>query len=263
MSKELYKFEGLKEFLQSEGVQVGDAQGYIPVKSQDVFDKQGQTPIAFISKNGQRGMFATDRNGVEHQVYMYKYRYRLSDHGKPKFHICQCSTIQSFMNRGAFGEYYFANTDEVEVYDMNSGTVQQISQLQLCLNCIKELYQYGKYYDTSKFVAMLKAAGQVPTQTAQETDIFGYVKDWEKISKAYRSIRNFTCEKCGFDGSSPFDRMFMHTHHKDGNKLNNDQSNFQCLCIKCHSEVDATHQNNFSEGDKKKQLENFMKRLKK
>lgn len=263
MSSALYKFEKLKEFLQNEGIQVGDAQAYIPVKSQDVFDKQGQTPISFVNKNGKKGIFATDKNGGEHQVYMYKYKYRLADHGKPRFHICQCDTIQSFMNRGAFGEYYFANTDEVEVKDLNTDSIKQISQLPLCKNCIKELSQYSSCSDTSKFVAILKAAGQVPTQAAQETDIFGYVKDWEKISKAYRSIHNFTCEKCGYDGSSPFDRIFMHTHHKDGNKLNNDQSNFQCLCIKCHSEVDATHQNNFSEGDKKKQLENFIKRLKK
>lgn len=31
-----------------------------------------------------------------------------------------------------------------------------------------------------------------------------------------------------------------------GGKLDNRESNLECLCIKCHSEVDYTHRRNFN-----------------
>lgn len=267
MSKDLYKFDALKDFLKSEGINVGNAQGYVPVKPKDVFDKQGKTPICFQGEKGENGIFAADMNGVKHQVYMYKYRYYLNAENnyipqskKPRFHICQCITIQTFMNEGKFGEYYFANTDEVDVYDITTHRIVHLRDLPLCQNCARKMAKYSRAQKTSTFVEILKAAGEVPEQEIQETDIFGYVKDWEKISKAYRELHNYTCEKCGFDGSNAFERMYIHVHHRDGNKLNNNQANLQCLCIKCHSEVNDTHRKNFSEGDKKKQLNAFIKR---
>lgn len=112
MSKELYKFEKLISFLKSEGIQIGEAKGYIPVMPEDVFNKQGKTDISFYNNN-ESGIYATDKQGIKHQVYMYKYRYDLDRNGMPRFHICQCSTIQTFMSRGKFGEYYFGRIGQI------------------------------------------------------------------------------------------------------------------------------------------------------
>lgn len=45
---------------------------------------------------------------------------------------------------------------------------------------------------------------------------------------------------------NPFESEFMQTHHKNGDKTDNRDSSLECLCIKCHSEVDDTHRRNFN-----------------
>lgn len=264
MSEKLHNFDSLKRFLEERGIEVGEAKGYIPITPEDVFDRQGKTPISFESShNGEKGIFATDRFGREHQVFMYKHKYRLDTYGNPRFHICKCQVIAQFMNDGRFDEYYFANTDKVDVFDLDNKINVEVEQLPLCKFCSEEfLIKYGRNLTTEDFVDILKKAGEVPDEQGQETDLFGYVKDWKKISTAYRKLHHYTCENCGFEASNPLDQMFIHVHHIDGNKLNNRESNFKCLCIKCHAEVDEAHRKNFSEGDKKKQLENFLKRQK-
>lgn len=257
MRKDLYDFSALKQYLRNSGYNVSDKAGYVAVKPDDVFDMQGKTPISFIGNDGQVGIFATDKNGVKRQVFMYKYRYHLGYGEPPRFHICNCKVIDSFMKQGRFGEYHYANTDEVDVYDLDSHQEKVLTDLPLCGYCTRQVGSLYNVKNTTQFVEILKQAGMASDNQAQEVDIFGYVKDWEAISKAYRELHEYKCEKCGYDGSSLLDRMFMHTHHKDGNKLNNNESNLQCLCIKCHSEVDQTHRRNFSEGDKAKQLEGF------
>lgn len=263
MSEKLHNFDSLKNFLEERGIEVGEAKGYIPVKPEDVFDAQGNTPITFENVDGflGDGIFATDRNGIKHQVFMYKHRYHMNYGEPPRFHIGKCTVITKFMDEGRFGEYYFGNTDNVTVYDIDTDKTIEIDKLPLCGYCSRQLRRtYGHVETTEDFVDILKKAGEVPDEQEQETDLFGYVKDWRKISTAYRKLHHYTCENCGFEASNPLDQMFIHVHHIDGNKLNNRESNFKCLCIKCHAEVDEAHRKNFSEGDKKKQLENFLKR---
>ena len=43
----------------------------------------------------------------------------------------------------------------------------------------------------------------------------------------------FKCERCGYDRS----RDVLETHHRDGNRKNNDLSNLQVLCPTCHKET--------------------------
>lgn len=46
-----------------------------------------------------------------------------------------------------------------------------------------------------------------------------------------RSIKKPVCEICGAT------RVRLDTHHKDGNKKNNSESNIQVLCVSCHSKL--------------------------
>ncbi|MDE5883364.1 MAG: hypothetical protein K2H60_16705 [Muribaculaceae bacterium] len=48
--------------------------------------------------------------------------------------------------------------------------------------------------------------------------MFNTVKDWERISMAYRANRQFTCERCGSKVKDGFDHQYMQTHHRNGNK---------------------------------------------
>ena len=94
--------------------------------------------------------------------------------------------------------------------------------------------------------------------TEYDVDIFGYVKNWEEISLAYRTKKLFTCERCGIHVENGFDHYYMHTHHKNGVKTDNREGNLECLCIKCHSEVDDTHRRNFSSGAQKVMIDEYM-----
>ena len=70
-------------------------------------------------------------------------------------------------------------------------------------------------------------------------------------------MHQFTCEHCGLQITEPFDQHFIHTHHKNGNKTDNRESNLECLCVRCHSEKDYWHKQRFSSGANRIILEDF------
>ena len=111
--------------------------------------------------------------------------------------------------------------------------------------------------DSEEFVELLKQACQTVPQQEVEVDIFGYTKDWEQINRKYRETKDYTCERCGIHIENPYDRQFIHVHHKNGNRLDNRLVNLECLCIRCHSEVDDVHRKNFSSAANQIQLEEF------
>lgn len=74
----------------------------------------------------------------------------------------------------------------------------------------------------------------------------GYTINWRQISYCYRDTKNFICEKCGYQAKELYQQKFLHTHHIDRVKTNNKRNNLQCLCVKCHSEVDDFHKEKFS-----------------
>ena len=94
-----------------------------------------------------------------------------------------------------------------------------------------------------------------------EIDMFGYVKEWPKISEYYRASRQYACEKCGVVLTG-FNKRFLEVHHINGNKLDNRETNLQCLCILCHSEIDERHIENYKSRGNRTRLENFTKYLK-
>lgn len=263
---ELYDFKPLREYLEEKGIHVGEAEGYTPVTPDDVV-LSGDGAIYFKGVDGSGGIFIQDKKGVEHQVFMYKCDYHLERYGKPRAHLCQCDTITDFMEGGHFHQLYrYANTEEVPVRNMDNYDEEEIVRdLPLCKSCRRLLNNSVLPPGSTSidFVNILKAAGEDTTthkkQQTQEVDIFGYVKNWEKISKAYRTKQDFTCEKCGYHATTPMERRFLQVHHIDGDKLNNQESNLQCLCICCHANVDDAHSRNFADPTNYAQLEDFLR----
>ena len=262
----IYDFPLFKDALRRKGIEVGETGGYRIVRPADVVFKNGRGNVEFVDNQGNLGIFIKDSNNHFHQVFMYKRDYRLFKYGKPRYHLCNCETIQEFISSGGFKQHYrYANTQQVEVLNMDNGNIEEtIDNLPLCKYCASIMSQ--QYHNTSmtsnQFVEILKEAGEATEQEETEVDIFGYVKNWPQISEAKRAFENYTCEQCGYQAKNTFDRRFIQVHHIDGNKLNNNKENLKCLCIRCHANVDQRHKQNFSRGANADMLSEFVTNIK-
>lgn len=255
----IYNFSELRKYLIEKGFIVEQAQGYREIRPEEVtIDaiNKGQLEVT------TEGIYVIGPGDERQQVFLYKRDYHLERYGKPKFHICRCDTINDFIRNGGFREHYVrANSDPVPVQNMDDGYKElEVYDLPLCRNCSRMISQYG-YMTSSDFVEILREArGTEEVPEVQEVDIFGYTRDWEEISRKYREAHNYTCERCGLRIDDLYDRQYIHCHHRDGNKLNNNTNNLECLCIECHSQVDERHRHNFSNGANRILLEDFQKK---
>ena len=208
--------------------------------------------MSFTSK----GIFVKDSQGREHQVFLYKKDYRLQKYGKPRFHICKCQVIEEFINSGGFNAHYVrANSEPVPVINIDDNRrVVDVDSLPLCAYCSKLLANYG---DSTEFIETLRAANQTP-QEDLEVDLFGYVRNWEQLSKAYREKQHYKCEKCGLEINNDYDKQYIHVHHVDGDKLNNHEDNLRCYCLYCHSSVDEHHKKRLRTGANRYTFNDFL-----
>lgn len=262
MSEEtpIYDFNKFKAALERLGYTIGEAKPYTPLEVADVNLSNIQSGEVEITDEGI--FYVNPNTSNKQQIFLYMRNYNMADFGKPKFHITNCDTLQKLGTK----RYRRANTGTVIVYDTSQERDVEVSGLPLCKNCLRIIraarqLDYGSDMTSDEFEQILREAGE-DTENDQEpdTDWEGYTWKWQKISEAYRTKRNYTCENCGFHPESRMDRQFIHVHHKDGRKTNNRESNLQCLCIACHSNVNPTHQENFSKGANRVMLDSFKKK---
>lgn len=256
----LYTFSRLEKFLDQKGYPQSSTRSFQVIQRNLV---QGLLQGDIIIRSG--GIFHTI-DGKEYKGYIFNEKPDISTYGVPKFHAAECSVVA---NRGSLhGNYIFATSEEVQLYDRgkngnpypNSG---KLTVLELCNNCRKIISKNNQITTTKEFHAMLIEEYGLPSENeSTEVDFFGYPPNWSVISRRIRESRSYICERCNIDLSAANDRRFLHVHHLNGRKTDVRSQNLQCLCVRCHSQVDQKHESNFSTYNKKPLLDEFNKRFK-
>lgn len=247
----IHHFGGLKSLLSSLGYHIADSHGYKAIDVADVTQEEVNSgAIEFTDE----GIFVTSE-GVRRQVFMYKREYHLELYGKPRAHIRRCEVIDRFSNGNSVPLYRRANTEEVEVQDMdNNYRNTKVSNLPICSKCIAIAQEAFPGMTAVDFIELLKDSEDYIPDGEIEVDIFGYTKDWEFISRGIREKHNYTCENCGLQITDPYDQHYIHVHHTNGKKIDNRESNLQCLCLRCHANVDERHRSNLTGSEAKKMV---------
>lgn len=255
MVVKLYSFEKLHSYLDEHNYPKVSSNGFQIIKTDF---KQAYTDGKISFK--EDGIYL-ENNGKKLRGYIFRGKkindnyigeYRVSLYNKfPKFHLAKCEKISDFIEKGKLKEFYiWSNYKNTDVIDKNTQEIHENITLNLCNYCKDILINPEE--TTEEFYNKLEKEGVF---SKKGEDLFGYKPNWQKISNDYRKKHNYTCQSCGRKVEKK-DKHFIHTHHKDGNKLNNYETNLQCLCILCHSNVDENHKNKINTRD----LENFKKR---
>ena len=152
----IYDFSALKSFLMKRGFTIGTRQVYEPIKPEDVKPEDVTNGSMEFRDDG---IFVLGSDGRERQVFLYKKDYKMQQFGKPRFHICKCSTINEFIMTGRFRQHYVrANTEPVPVINVdNNGIEEEVTGLPLCKNC-KDMISNITSLNTTQFVELLKSA---------------------------------------------------------------------------------------------------------
>lgn len=84
------------------------------------------------------------------KIFVYKRKYHLDMGEPPRFHICKCSTINSYLSRGELSIEYRKSSDlEIWVKNMDDNNKEtKISHIPLCKNCYKKMKSQYSWLDS-------------------------------------------------------------------------------------------------------------------
>ena len=173
-----------------------------------------------------------------------------------KYHLYKCSTISTMFNSGRKHRYKVNNRQDGLFYytfhDYNGNILKKVDnqKLNICKNCLskflrKSVSDYDvENFNLKKFHEENNSFFNFDTsrfESGEEARPNVYPREWTRISKQMKTKKNYTCEKCNWQVKDSYERRFIHTHHENGDKMNNTNDNLIVLCIECHSNVDIYH----------------------
>ncbi len=169
-----------------------------------------------------------------------------------KFHVADCSTLKAMRSAGRYERYVVTTRTDGKfiVNFLNRGGSRVERKLYVCKNCLSLLnYKNYRYCDPgtkseirNKFSlkAFFEKYGSLITKKPIHTDITApinkYPPNWNQIARRYKEDRSRKCEICYFDLGDEERKRFLHVHHKNGLKYDNDPENLLALCIGCHAD---------------------------
>lgn len=170
----------------------------------------------------------------------------------PKFHLTYCSTLQKMKRMKRWERYVVNHRDDgkfkINITDQGITKTVRLNVCQWCLGQIDwngfqnesdrserlrlvENFSLSEFFD--RYPRDLMAVR--PEHTSDTAPTNHYVKNWPEISTRTKKAHGYKCEGCDtkFVGS---DSRFLDTHHRNGLKYDNADSNLEVLCIGCHAE---------------------------
>jgi hypothetical protein len=166
-----------------------------------------------------------------------------------RYHVADCSTLQEMRAKNRFERYVATNdlSGSFFISGQDWGTHQMVegtTELKVCKNCLTKLnyqgystgrkkgqifqgFTIGEFFST--FSSFFK---YMPKRRAGSAVSDDYTADWADISGRYKAVRKFCCEQCHVD--LPEHKNLLHTHHINGVKKDNSNSNLRALCSDCH-----------------------------
>lgn len=165
-----------------------------------------------------------------------------------KFHVADCRTLNEMRQKKRFARYKatYNTSGQFEIYGTSYSTGEDLNveaELFVCKNCLNYLNYQGyksggkkgpiyQKFDIAEFLSQFSTLFKSMPSRHEMIDEAGYSDDWKAVSDNYRAAVAYTCEMCHVDLSG--NRNLLHTHHINGNKRQNNESNLMALCIDCH-----------------------------
>ncbi|WP_180168582.1 HNH endonuclease [Acinetobacter sp. YH01003] len=176
----------------------------------------------------------------------------------PKLHISFCKALHNMKAAGRFKRYITSckTTSFRKIRFVSESYVNSLKivdcKLDVCKYCLEKIQwkQYTKTmsHEEKQFIVEnfdLKEFYQT-FEPQFYTDFKGilykeedrspvniYQKDWGYISYRYRKSKNWHCELC--KKSFEKNKAYLHVHHINGIKSDNNLANLRALCYVCHS----------------------------
>ena len=155
---------------------------------------------------------------------------RVNPANLPKFHVANCRTLEDMRKANEYGRYVVATrTDGRFIVNLLvGGETQKVERrLYVCRNCLMQLNYKGYWRAASE------RRDKIVECFDLETFFNQYPPNWTEISYQTREKAGWKCKVCCIDLTS--NKKFLHTHHKNGRKNDNSESNLIALCIDCHA----------------------------
>ena len=174
----------------------------------------------------------------------------------PRFHVADCVALQEMRKLNRYDRYVvtYRRDGKFIVNFLRDKKQEAERRLYVCKNCLDRLNYNGyrrrgysgqnairDYFDLRAFFERYDSQiTRDPTHTDITAPLNTYSPNWNQISHRYKETRNWECEECGVNLGDK--RKFLHVHHINGQKHDNNDKNLLSLCIRCHANKPQHHQ---------------------